>query len=231
MTLVRRRARRARHNPGMDRDAVELLTRPAAWPHPITGMEVVETHASWVFLTGEYAYKVKKPVNFGFLDFSTLERRRHCCEEEVRLNRRLAPDLYLGVVPITGSPPRVGGDGTPVEYAVKMRQFDMACGFDRLAERRELEAFHIDATAAVLGSFHAETPRADVNSGFGTPAEIAEYVLENFQQIEPHIEGQSPGSRERFGRVEHWSRAACERHRECFAERLAEGPVFFIKLN
>src|SRR5256885_1546294 len=91
-----------------------LLTA-AAYPHPVAPIEMLQTHISWVFLTGEFAYKVKKPVNFGFVDFSTLERRRFFCEEELRLNRRLAPALYLEVLPITGSveAPRIGGRGAP----------------------------------------------------------------------------------------------------------------------
>lgn len=94
---------------------VDGLLSPSAYPHPVGRVRLVETHISWVFLTGPFAYKVKKPVSLGFLDFSSSERRRHFCHEEVRLNRRFAPGLYLGVVPIGGTPsaPRVGeaGDG------------------------------------------------------------------------------------------------------------------------
>ena len=115
---------------------VERLLAPEAWPHPVERVKLVETHISWVFLTGPFAYKVKKPVKLEFLDFSTPDIRRHFCEEEVRLNRRFAPGLYLGTVPIGGtiSAPRVGegADGAPVsgeapalrEWAVKLVQFD-----------------------------------------------------------------------------------------------------------
>jgi aminoglycoside phosphotransferase family enzyme/predicted kinase len=209
----------------MDRETVEALKLPDAWPHPVRDLELIETHCSWVFLTGEFAYKIKKPVNFGFLDFSTLEKRRHCCREELRLNRRLAPELYLDVVPIAGSPPRVGGPGAPVEYAVKMRQFDMDCGFDRLAQRGALLPEHVDATASVLAGFHATAERAGDDSGFGDPGAVARQVLENFDQVEPHLDEQSPGSRARFDRVAAWSRSACERCAEAFAVRLAEGFV------
>jgi aminoglycoside phosphotransferase family enzyme len=91
------------------------LQSPGAYPHPAERLTHLETHASHVFLAGDLAYKVKKPVNLGFLDFSTLERRRYFCGEELRLNRRLAPDTYLAVVPITGPPeaPKVSGRARP----------------------------------------------------------------------------------------------------------------------
>ena len=88
----------------MDSASIEQLCRPAAFDHATDGFTLRETHISWVILCGEYAYKLKKPVNFGFLDFSTLEQRLHYCEEELRLNRRFSPELYLDVVPVTGSP-------------------------------------------------------------------------------------------------------------------------------
>ncbi|HZL93715.1 MAG TPA: hypothetical protein VFB99_08725, partial [Vicinamibacterales bacterium] len=119
--MTRRRVRGA----GRSRQRlVDALQDPRCYPHDVGEIRVVETHISWVFLTGELAYKIKKPVKLPFLDFSTLRRRRHFCEEELRLNRRLAPDLYLDVVPIGGSTgaPQIGR--TPaVEYAVRMRQF------------------------------------------------------------------------------------------------------------
>src|SRR4029077_19924879 len=94
------------------------LSRPEAYPHAVDAIEVHQTHISVVFLAGPFAYKVKKPINLGFLDFSTLAKRKHFCEEEVRLNRRLAPDVYLGVVPVTANGMERAGE--PVEWAVKM---------------------------------------------------------------------------------------------------------------
>src|SRR5271169_361457 len=103
---------------------IEALSVPAAYPYSVSAVEVRQTHISAVFLVGPYAYKVKKPVNPGFLDFSTLEKRRHFCEEEVRLNRRLAPEVYLGVVPVnrTGLGVKMEGQGEAVEWAVKMKR-------------------------------------------------------------------------------------------------------------
>src|SRR5689334_10465538 len=99
---------------------LEALGRPDAYPGPVERVEVRQTHISVVFLAGPYVYKIKKPVNLGFLDFSTLQKRQHYCQEEVRLNRRLAPEVYLGVVPIVqhGQQVRMEGEGTPIEWAV-----------------------------------------------------------------------------------------------------------------
>ncbi|MFZ3087974.1 MAG: hypothetical protein WA123_07910, partial [Methylotenera sp.] len=104
---------------------IQALLNPAAYPHPVGEIKLIETHISWVLLTGQYAYKIKKNIQFDFLDFSSLEKRHFYCEEELRLNRRLAPDLYLQVVPITGTPeqPQINGSGEAIDYAVQMKQF------------------------------------------------------------------------------------------------------------
>src|SRR6266545_543841 len=121
-------------------EAIAALRDPACYPHPAEPVELIETHISWVFLAGPYAYKVKKPVNLGFLDFSTLERRRHFCAEEVRLNRRLAPEVYLGVVPITrdAAGVRVDRTGEVVEWAVKMMRLPEEATLERRLQRGEV---------------------------------------------------------------------------------------------
>src|SRR5262245_55324395 len=103
---------------------IEALSVPSAYPYPVDAVEVRQTHISAVFLAGSHAYKVKKPVNLGFLDFSTLEKRRHFCEREVRLNRRLAPEVYLGVVPVVRAETGVQfeGEDEVIEWAVKMQR-------------------------------------------------------------------------------------------------------------
>ncbi len=164
---------------------ITALLHKQAYDHPVDNISLHETHISWVFLTGPYAYKLKKPVNFGFLDFSTLEKRKYYCEEEVRLNGRLAPHIYLNVVPICGdtSSPRINGQGPVVEYAVKMNQFDTSQEFDELLARDELTKEHIDETAQVLADFHSGIAIADEQSPFGTPEAIQQPVMENFEQI------------------------------------------------
>ena len=139
-------------------DLVEALLSPSAYPHEVDEVRLVETHISWVFLTGEYAYKIKKPVDFGFLDFSTLAKRRHFCEEEVRLNRVWAPDLYLEVVPITvvGGKPRIAGAGAPIEYTVRMRQFEYDVRLDRQLALGELRVEDMSELATEIASQHLD---------------------------------------------------------------------------
>ena len=161
------------------------LQHPSAYPHPVDSIRVAETHISWVLLTGQFAYKLKKLVKLGFLDFSTLEQRRRFCEEELRLNRRFSPDLYLAVVPITGTfaEPRVGGKGEPIEYAVQMRQFpDDALLSHRLRANRVTPA-HVDALARTIAEFHAGAAIATTDSPWGTPDSVRDPVDENFAQL------------------------------------------------
>jgi uncharacterized protein len=158
----------------------EALADPACYADATAPIRVVETHISWVFLTGRYAYKVKKPVKLPFLDFSTLRRRRHFCREELRLNRRLAPELYLAVVPIGGSSaaPRVG-ERPAFEYAVKMREFDAAARLDRRLAANAVPRSAVAEFAARLAAFHAGLPRLAAPS---PGAELAA-ALENFEEL------------------------------------------------
>ncbi len=166
---------------------IRSLQNAALYPHPVQAFRLFETHISWVLLTGPYAYKIKKAVDFGFLDFSTLEKRRHYCAEELRLNRRLAPALYLEVVAIGGSvaAPRlcVGDEEPALEYAVKMVQFAPDEQFDRLLAAGALTADQLRALARVLARFHAESGRASPDSPYGTVAAIAAPARENFAHI------------------------------------------------
>lgn len=134
---------------------IEGLLRSSVYPRQ-TSTELIETHISWVLLAGDFAYKIKKPVRFGFVDFSTLDRRKHCCVEELRLNRRYSPDIYLAVVPITGTiqTPRIDGHGTPIEYAVKMLRFPSEGLFDRLLEHHQLMPEHVCRLAETVALFH-----------------------------------------------------------------------------
>ena len=137
---------------------VAALLEPSVYPHPVDRVEMVETHISWVFLAGDRVYKVKKPVDLGFLDFRTLRRRRHFCREEVRLNRRLAPDTYLGMVALKGSRPRIqiGGRGRTIEVAVEMRRLPADRMLDQLVRAGRAEAAQLRTVAAVIARFHAE---------------------------------------------------------------------------
>jgi len=186
---------------------IRALQDAAAWPHPVGDVAVIETHISWVLLTGTFAYKIKKPVDFGFVDFTTLERRRFFCEEELRLNRRLAPDLYLASVPITGTFERavVEGIGTPIEFAVKMRQFSQEMLLSRLIACDKLVAEHIDCLAEEVADFHTRIEVANPDtSEFGTPAAILEPVEENFRHLT--IADDDVELRSTIGTLHEWSR-------------------------
>jgi len=198
------------------------LREPACYPHAAGPVELIETHISWVFLAGEYAYKVKKPLNLGFLDFSTLEKRRFSCEEELRLNRRTAPDLYLDVVPIAESAdgPRVGGAGKVTEYALKMRRFPQEALADGVARRGELRAPEADAIAAAIAAFHAAIPAAPEESGFGAPEHVTAPALENFRQIEQLVADPAETAPLRA-----WTQSESSRLREVFAARKRGGFV------
>lgn len=171
---------------------VTALRAPRAYDHPVAGpIEVIETHISHVILTGRFVYKIKKPLNLGFLDFSTLAKRRYFCNEELRLNRRTAPQLYLEVVPITGSTrqPRVAGGGRPIEYAVKMRQFPQDRLANHLMRRGELTPDHLERIARNLADFHGRVAVASPDSIYGTPRQVHGPVKDNFTVLEPLISG------------------------------------------
>ena len=139
-------------------DKVAFLRRPESYAGVVPEVEAIETHMAWVFLAGERAYKLKKPVRYDFLDFSTLEGRRRDCEEEVRLNRRLAPDVYLGTVPLIRSEDgslRLGGAGETVEWLVEMRRLPRARMLDRLILEGSLRPEEVRAAAVLLADFFA----------------------------------------------------------------------------
>jgi aminoglycoside phosphotransferase family enzyme/predicted kinase len=205
---------------------VRALAEPARYPHPVEHVRVIETHISSVLLTGAYAYKIKKPVNLGFLDFSTLARRRFFCEEELRLNRRLAPQLYLDVVAIRGSheQPHLGGSGPLVEYAIKMAEFPQQALLDGMLARGELLPGHIDALARVVAEFHGSVARAGPGQeDFGSPDRVWEPVRQNFAQIHPRLDSEE--DHRRLREIEHWSRAAHARLTPAFERRRSEGFV------
>ncbi|NTV66625.1 MAG: AAA family ATPase [Chlorobaculum sp.] len=204
----------------------EALRHPEAYPHPVEQeIGVVETHISWIFLTGKFAYKLKKPVNLGFLDFSTLERRKHFCEEELRLNRRLCPDLYLDVLPVTASVEeiRIGGEGEAVDYVVRMAQFDRSFELDRLLRNGELTKSQIAEAAGVIAAFHAEAQRADPASMFGSPELILKPMLANLdltEEVARTIEERSS-----IEKIRHWTLAEHRRLSGVVRERKALGMV------
>ena len=168
---------------------IEALSDPGAYPHPVEEVEVHQTHISVVFLAGPFAYKIKKPFHLGFLDFSTLERRRYFCEEEVRLNRRLAPAVYLGVVPVArrGEALRVGGDGEVVEWAVKMTRLPDDATLEARLRCGAVAPVFIDALARKVARFHAAAENGKHIASFGRFEVVAGNARENFDQAAAQV--------------------------------------------
>jgi aminoglycoside phosphotransferase family enzyme len=160
---------------------IRALYDPAAYPHAVAAVELVETHISWVPLTGPFAYKIKKPVRLGFVDFSTFKRRREACFDELQLNRRFAPQIYLDVVAITGSSSHaeIGQShesSEPIEYAVKMVQFPSEARLDQMLAAGKFQAADCERLAARIVGSHRLAAVAEADTPFGNPTTIVKHV-------------------------------------------------------
>ncbi|MCM2342607.1 bifunctional aminoglycoside phosphotransferase/ATP-binding protein [Rhodoferax sp.] len=164
---------------------IQALLDPARYPDGVVWVELVQTHISWVLLAGDFAYKIKKPVKLAFLDFSTLALRQHYCQDELRLNRRFAPELYLAVVGIFNTPqdPQWQGSGVPIEYAVKMHRFEESARLDHVCARGELQVWHLSALADTLVAFHQTAAVAPAGSRFGSGEHILQPALDNVTDL------------------------------------------------
>jgi aminoglycoside phosphotransferase family enzyme/predicted kinase len=202
---------------------IAALQNPALYPHPVDSFQVIETHISWVLLTGPFAYKIKKPMNFGFLDFSTLSAREHFTAEELRLNQRLTSDLYLEVLPITGSAeaPQFGGEGQVIEYALKMRQFPQSQLLSTLQANGELTTAHIDELAKQIAEFHLHAPHVPLDNVQGTPEAVMAPVLQNFEQIRPFLSEKS--DLQQLEALQAWAESSFERLKGLFTQRKTDG--------
>jgi uncharacterized protein len=202
---------------------VAALLDPARSPLGGDHVTLIETHISYVLLTGHFAYKIKKSVNLGFLDFRTLAARRFYCQEELRLNRRLAPALYLDVVAITGSSdaPTLGGDAAAIEYAVKMREFPQDALASHALSCGQLSHAHIDALATQVAAFHRTTARATAESAFGTPQAVLALALRNVTELSPLLEAKEDLAD--LGALADWIRAKHGGCNEAMTRRRAQG--------
>jgi aminoglycoside phosphotransferase family enzyme/predicted kinase len=202
-----------------------LLSGAAFSAAPAERIEHLETHISHVILVGDRAYKIKKPLNLGFLDFTGLDRRRHFCEEEIRLNRRLAPEVYLDCLPINGTAeaPVLGGDPrTAIEFAVRMRRFPQEALLNRVAEAGELRAEHIDELAKSLAQFHQQASVAS-EPRFGQPDQVLQPMLDNFSHTRSLLT--DAGALADLGLIEAWTRSQGQALGERLAERREQGRV------
>lgn len=163
---------------------IGFMSRPEFYPHPVSSIEQRETHISHVFLTGDVVYKIKKPVNLDFLDFTTLERRYHYCHQEVILNKRLSHNVYLGVVSITFKDGKyyLAGPGIPVEYAVKMRQLPADRSMVHLLKRKKINRSLVKELAVILAKFYSQGPSVEHIHSSGAWETILANCEENFRQ-------------------------------------------------
>lgn len=205
-------------------ELVSALKNPDVWPDRPDHVEWRETHISWVFLTRKFAWKIKKPVSYGFLDFSTLPRRKHFCEEELRLNGRAAPVIYLDVVPICGEPtaPLIDGGGEPFEFAVRMRRFNDEGLLSRIADEGRLTARMIDDLAETVADFHLMIPSASLESDFGHSDDIRRDALNNFSAIE-EVSGDDPHHQLALRQLRSWTIGEADRIQRTLSDRRRDG--------
>ena len=199
-----------------------FLKSPESYPHKPAKVRAVQTHISWVFIASPFVFKVKKPVNLGFLDFSTLEKRHYFCQRELALNRRLAPEIYLEVVPIykTISGFSFNSEGEIIEYAVKMKELPHGCFLDELLEKNLVGEKEINRVISVLHRFYeAETPTPEIEQ-WGTPEKLKISTDENFTQVEPFIgETISPAA---FEAIRHYTNQFYAVNEKLFRERIQQ---------
>ncbi|MFB3065827.1 MAG: AAA family ATPase [Planctomycetota bacterium] len=168
---------------------IEHLRRPEAYPPGVDEVGFLQTHISLLFFAGEHAYKVKKPLDLGFLDFSSLERRRHFCEEELRLNRRLAPDVYQAVIPVTRDEAgvvRLAGEGETIDWAVQMLRLPDEARMDRVYDRGEMTLEDLDRLVEILVDFHATADTGPEVERYARPEALLTLMEENLAQIKPY---------------------------------------------
>jgi aminoglycoside phosphotransferase family enzyme/predicted kinase len=205
----------------VDASLVRALLREDAFPHPAGDIELLETHISWVILAGAYAYKIKKPVVLDFLDFGTLQKRHHYCEEELRLNRPWAPEIYLDVVAITGTAaqPVIGGAGRVLEYAVRMRRFDQHLRLDRQLDAGLLTVSDMKELGQNIAARHAAAQRPQASNRERLTRQAIHYFRENFDHLGGIIDD------EEFAFLQDWTSAAIDAHEVTLLQRFDDGYV------
>jgi len=203
----------------------KAMEHPDFYPHAVSAIEQRDTHISKVFLTGNYVYKIKKPVNLEFLDFTSLEKRRYFSRQEIDLNRRLAPDVYLDVVPLTFKAGRyeMAGDGSIVEYAVKMHQLPEASSMLQLVRQRKLDKASIAALAGVLAKFYDRASASESINTVGCRDTVSKNCEENFRQTEKFVP--EIINEHMFLIIQAATRAFLQRRRSLFQRRVEHGKI------
>ncbi|TAF09267.1 MAG: adenylyl-sulfate kinase [Nostocales cyanobacterium] len=205
---------------------IEQMLQPGFYPHAVTEpIQLIQTHVSYVLLTGDYVYKLKKPVNFGFLDYSTLEKRLHFCQEELRLNQQGAGELYLQVLPVTllGEQYQLEGTGEVEEYALKMHQFPQDALFSELFAQGKLNEMHLQELGRVVAEYHAKAQTNDYIRSFGEVSQVRLAIDENYEQTLKYIGG--PQTQQQFTETKEYTDKFFAQHSELFTSRIANNCI------
>ncbi len=204
---------------------IQALLQPEMYDHPVEEIQLLQTHISYVLLAGDFVYKFKKPVNFGFLDFSDLDKRKFFCRRELLLNRRLCPDIYLGMVEVTEQGNRfyLDKEGATVEYGVKMARMPQEGMMVNIIQAGALGEKHIDALVEVLDSFYRRAASSDEITEFGTAEKVAVNVLENFEQTAAFVD-QGALSREQYDTISTYAKQVLSRN-DLFETRIKAGRI------
>jgi uncharacterized protein len=212
-----------RMNQGM---LFDQLKNPQFYGPHVTSVQLIQTHISYVALTGTYAYKVKKPVNFGFLDFSTLDKRKYFCEEELRLNKRLCPDMYLDVLPITqkDNTLELDGDGTIVEYVLKMKEFPQEYIMTNMLQQAKISEQTIDHLCRILVDFYNTQEPSEEIKKYGELQAVKQNIDENFDQTKPMID--LTVQKNIYWFIKEAATKFFERKKEVFGHRMKEGRIY-----
>ncbi|MFC2059798.1 hypothetical protein ACFLTZ_01730 [Chloroflexota bacterium] len=204
---------------------VEALLDPKAYPETTQGVELAQTQMSFVFLADNYVYKIKKPVNLGFLDYTTLEQRQFYCHQEVELNRRLCHDVYIGVVAVTQGKGgiTIEGQGEIIEYSVKMRRLPKTVMMDVLLSQNKVTSPMVSSVAQKLVGFHQKAETNDSISAFGSLDNITQNTEENFSQTIKYIGNTI--SQEKYRNIQAYTRGFIEKNVALFHGRIAGGRI------
>jgi len=204
---------------------VQALLKPETYPHHPQKVELVQTQMSFIFLTGDYVYKVKKPVDLGYLDYTTLEKRSFFCRQEIELNKRLCPDAYLEVVPIVSRQGQIhlGGEGEIIEYAVKMKQLPADRMMDKLLPQGLVTGQMMVRVAEKLAAFHHEARTSPEISAYGKLEAIKINADENFAQTERYIDVSIPS--DKYNRIKAYTDNFLESNKSLFNKRVEDGKI------
>lgn len=207
------------------KEMLEALKKPEAYDSPVKEIRLIQTHISWVFLTGDFVYKIKKPVDFGFLDFTTLEKRLKFCKRELEINQMFSPEIYIDVLPVNKFDHmiKINGPGETIDYAIKMKQLPQENLMDRLLDKNLIETKTIDKIVDILMDFYSKTQTHSDPYSMGSIETVKFNWRENFKQVRPFL-GKTIGQ-EAFEAIERKVSEFMEKNSELFGKRLREGKI------